>query len=77
VVMPGMSGPTLAAQLRHRLPGLKVILMSGYAGESIAQHGLPVADASFIQKPFKVRDLATRVWQLLHEGKDAPDGGPG
>ena len=35
VVMPGMKGPELAGRLRALRPGLKVLLMSGYAADVV------------------------------------------
>jgi two-component system cell cycle sensor histidine kinase/response regulator CckA len=35
VVMPEMDGPALLTKVRKRLPGLKVIFVSGYAEESV------------------------------------------
>jgi len=40
VVMPGGNGPELTKQLLERHPTLKVIYMSGYTEEAIAQHGV-------------------------------------
>ena len=63
VIMPGMSGPDLAQQVRPLRPDMKVLYMSGYADSAIARHSL-AKDAPFLQKPFlpdvlnrKVRDL--------------------
>ena len=61
VVMPDMRGPELAKQIRTRLPQVKVLLMSGYAEETI-----PRGFASgFIHKPFSRTGLSKQVWEAL------------
>jgi signal transduction histidine kinase/CheY-like chemotaxis protein len=57
VVMPGMSGEELRRRLEIRLPGLRVLFMSGYTPTVVARHGV----AAFIQKPFTLQDLASKV----------------
>jgi len=83
VVMPGMDGPSLAAELRGRHPGLRVLLMSGYSPE----HALGGAASSdpLLPKPFVAEDLLHAVRDVLDEGDgldepagdglDAPPGG--
>jgi two-component system cell cycle sensor histidine kinase/response regulator CckA len=59
VVLGGMTGPQLATSLRARRPGLKVLLMSGYAG-------MPVGSVDdFLPKPFSPFELARRIRRLL------------
>ncbi len=65
IVMPGMDGRALASVLSQQLPGLAVVLMSGYfdqrdGGASIA--GEPWA---FLPKPFTLADLRTAVRDAL------------
>jgi DNA-binding NtrC family response regulator len=57
LVMPKMGGCELAERLREKLPGLKVILMSGHA-EHCALHADGVC---FLQKPFSMLALATAI----------------
>jgi len=68
VVMPRMDGPTLIARLREARPGLKALLMSGYAGDTIQQRGVAELDIPFIEKPFTVRGIASRVREVLDAG---------
>jgi two-component system cell cycle sensor histidine kinase/response regulator CckA len=65
-VMPGLSGPKLAALLKKQSPSLKVILMSGYADSSLVSAG-DLEGSAFLQKPFSPRDLAERVRRVLDE----------
>lgn len=65
VVMPGMSGRTLAEQLQQRRPGLKVLYMSGYTADVIAQHGVLEPGTLLLEKPFSVDALSHRVREAL------------
>ena len=42
VVMPEMSGPQLAVQMRQHHPGVPVLFMSGYSDGLLAARGVPV-----------------------------------
>jgi CheY-like chemotaxis protein len=64
VSMPGMSGCELAQRLAAAVPQIKVLLMSGYDADSLAQ-GETVPAASFLQKPFTPDMLATRLREVL------------
>jgi CheY-like chemotaxis protein len=70
VVMPGMSGPQLAAQLSARRPGLRVLFMSGYLPDTISHHGL-AASGDLIEKPLTPGSLRDKVREVLER---APGG---
>jgi two-component system, cell cycle sensor histidine kinase and response regulator CckA len=64
VIMPEMNGRELAGAIGSAYPGLKVLFMSGYAADIVADQG--VFDGSnFIRKPFSLKDLVDRVRQAL------------
>jgi CheY-like chemotaxis protein len=65
VVMPRMNGGDLARNLLARYPDLKCLFMSGYTANVIAHHGVLDAGVHFIQKPFSIQDLATKVRTAL------------
>lgn len=65
VVMPDMNGKELYDRLTVLIPGLKVLFMSGYADEVIAQHGVLMTGLPLLQKPFTVQTLASRVREVL------------
>jgi PAS domain S-box-containing protein len=69
VVMPEMNGRNLAAHLLARHPRLKRLFMSGYTDEIIAHHGVLEEGVFFIQKPFSMKDLATKVREVIEYGK--------
>jgi PAS domain S-box-containing protein len=65
VIMPGMSGTQLAAELRRSRPDLPVLFMSGYtSGPAPGGQELP-ADAPLLHKPFQNDQLLQAVHQLL------------
>ena len=63
VVMPGMKGPELARRLRASRPGLRVLLMSGYAADMVT--GDDLKDAALVSKPFSPASLARAVRSAL------------
>lgn len=65
VVMPGMTGPELAARLRAQNPALRVLFVSGYSGMDSAQKALCGADSVSLQKPFLPDTLAQKVQEIL------------
>ena len=67
VVMPEMSGPDLAAQLKAQRPDLNVLFMSGYAGSLLSHHGVLEAETDLLPKPFTKGDLVTRIGALLQK----------
>jgi CheY-like chemotaxis protein len=68
VILPGMSGRELADRLRGRLPGLKVLYMSGYTQNAIVHDGRLDAGVAFLEKPFTPEDLVRRVREVLGSG---------
>ena len=75
VVMPGMSGPELVRRLESIYPGLRVLYMSGYAGEAIQKHGITEFGITefgigFMQKPFTVAEFLTKVRDMLDARHD-------
>jgi two-component system cell cycle sensor histidine kinase/response regulator CckA len=67
VVMPGMSGPMLLAQLRGNAPRLPAIFMSGYTDRP----GVLPGDAAFLGKPFSRQALLTLVARALEHSRKA------
>ena len=65
VIMPGMDGHTFVNLVRHELPDVKVILMSGYAEETFRDEIGRDKSIHFIGKPFTLKDLAIKVKGVL------------
>jgi PAS domain S-box-containing protein len=65
VVMPGISGRELAKRLTARHPHLRVLYMSGYTYNVIAEGGTLEEGVSFLQKPFTPQILSQKVRETL------------
>jgi PAS domain S-box-containing protein len=65
VVMPGLQGHQLAAQLTAARPGLRVLYISGFTEKSVIHHGLPDHGVAFLAKPFSVDALGEAVRRVL------------
>ncbi len=65
VVMPKMNGRDLSHHIHAIYPQSKTLFMSGYTENVIAHHGVLDDGVQFIQKPFTVQGLATKVREAL------------
>ncbi len=65
VIMPGASGRELAKRLALRQPNMRVLYISGYTFNVIAQGGLLEDGVAFLQKPFTPSTLAEKVREVL------------
>lgn len=65
VVMPEMNGKDLSNQMLEMNPNLKVLFMSGYTANVIAQQGILDKGINFMPKPFSIESLAVKVEELL------------
>lgn len=71
VIMPGMSGPGLADTLQRDFPGMKVLYMSGYTDDALANHGVLTPGIALIMKPFTMAQLTAKVRAVLEATPDA------
>jgi len=67
VIMPEMNGRDLAGELLSFCPGLACLFMSGYTADVIAHRGVLEPGVHFIQKPFSLRELASKVREALDQ----------
>ncbi len=65
VIMPEMNGRDLACTLTSTYPNIKLLFMSGYTSDIIAQHGVLDEGMHFIQKPFSKALLAAKISEVL------------
>jgi len=71
IVLPGMSGPEIFRGVSSRRPGIKVLYMSGYAGETVLRHGA-LEGLKIAEKPFTKDELIRKVQEALEEPGSAP-----
>jgi len=66
VIMPGgMSGGQVAEAARNVRPGLKVLFASGYFEGALVREGNIEASAQFLVKPYRKKELAQKVEEVL------------
>ncbi|MCC7156988.1 MAG: PAS domain S-box protein [Bryobacterales bacterium] len=66
-VMPGLSGPELAAEFTRVSPQTKVIYMTGFAGDS-EHRAMPPEGVDLLNKPFSPATLLQYVHRVLKKG---------
>jgi PAS domain S-box-containing protein len=69
VIMSGMNGRELADRVRTISPETRILFMSGYTDDTIAEHGVIKEGIMFLHKPFSVKVLLAKV----REAMDAHD----
>jgi len=67
VVMPKVNGPAMAREARSRYPGVKLLFMSGYAGNPVERMGQNMVGVPILRKPFTARELTEKVRYVLDE----------
>jgi PAS domain S-box-containing protein len=71
LVMPEMNGRDLAERLLALRPNLKRLFMSGYTAGAITHHGVLDEGVQFVQKPFSMKALATKIREALERDRRA------
>ncbi len=72
VVMPGMNGRELAQRAKEQAPGIRVLFMSGYTSHIVTQQEILPDGTRFLQKPFSMEALFTKVRESLTESPPPP-----
>ncbi|RPJ11518.1 MAG: response regulator, partial [Desulfobacteraceae bacterium] len=70
MVMPGLNGSETFDLLKNIQPDIKVLLSSGYSLSQEASQILENGRNSFIQKPFDINRLSSKIRELLD--REAP-----
>jgi len=65
MMLPGLSGRELAAQLAIHRPAVKVLYISGTADGAIGRHQVLAPGTEFLQKPFALDQLVRKVRKVL------------
>ncbi|QEM70040.1 response regulator [Geobacter sp. FeAm09] len=66
VIMPAMSGKEMVEQILQVRPAIKVLYMSGYTSDIIAQKGVLEEGMHFIHKPFDMHTLHEKIKETLN-----------
>ncbi|MDA8170030.1 MAG: response regulator [Nitrospiraceae bacterium] len=67
--MPNMDGLEVMAEIKKRLPGAKVIIVTGYSTLETAVKAIKMGAFNYIEKPFTPESLLTAIKEALEEGK--------
>jgi PAS domain S-box-containing protein len=73
VIMPGMNGRELAQRISEIRPNVKVLYMSGYTENVVGHNGMLDAGVRLLQKPFNLRDLKSKVREVLDATPTPPE----
>jgi len=73
VIMPGMNGRELAQRIAEIRPNVKILYMSGYTENVIGHNGMLDAGVRLLQKPFNLRDLKSKVREVLDATPTPPE----
>lgn len=65
VLMPNLSGPDMAEDLKAVRRDAKVVFMSGYTSEVMGEFGVLRSGAPFVAKPFSPEVLVRKLREVL------------
>jgi PAS domain S-box-containing protein len=65
VVLPEITGRTVAEAVSRFHPDCRILFMSGYTDDAIVRHGVLEEGVAFIQKPFTADGLIHKITEVL------------
>ena len=65
IIMPNMNGKQMVEQIIQVRPDIRVLYISGYTSDIIAQKGVLDKGMHFLMKPFNMRTLSEKVKEIL------------
>jgi CheY-like chemotaxis protein len=65
VVMSGLAGKELAAQLKINLPDAAILFCSGHPASALARYGVDADSDNFLQKPCSAPELQRKIEDLI------------
>jgi PAS domain S-box-containing protein len=68
LILPGMSGKDIYYRLREISPQVKVLISSGCAQDGQADELMAGGCLGFIQKPYNIEALSTRIMEIFRAG---------
>jgi DNA-binding response OmpR family regulator len=74
--LPGLDGVEVCRQLRSRLPGAVVVMLTARAEEMDVIVGLEAGADDYLIKPIRLAELHARIRAHLRRGSTPPDGAP-
>jgi CheY-like chemotaxis protein len=74
IIMPGgMNGRELAEAIARQRPNVKVLYTSGYTENAIVHHGRLDPGVALLNKPYRKKDLAEKLRQVLDRSAVSAD----
>lgn len=71
VMLPGVDGFTICAELRQRDPELPIVMLTARTTDDDVIHGLALGADDYVGKPFSVAQLVLRVQAVLRRARPA------
>jgi len=65
VVMPGLNGREVSERVLAIRPSTRILFMSGHSDDSLLRSGIETSGTHFIQKPFPMEALVSKIVELL------------
>jgi two-component system cell cycle sensor histidine kinase/response regulator CckA len=65
VIMPKVNGRALMDHVRRVRPDSAMLVISGYADDAVVRNGIFLETASFMQKPFTLQALSSKIRELI------------
>ena len=65
IVMPVMDGIALSLKVAKDHPGLRIVMMTGYAAERSRAHNLDFLLHDVVTKPFTIEQICQKVAEVL------------
>jgi len=67
--MPNMSGDKLSVELNKILPGIPVLLCTGFSETMSEEKAASMGIKGFLLKPIVIKDLSNKIHEVLGENK--------
>jgi PAS domain S-box-containing protein len=75
LVMPGkLNGFGLASRVQEEFPHVRILLTSGYASDVVSRALSQGATWDVLHKPYRQAELARRLYALVGDGTETPEG---
>ena len=74
LIMPGLSGDRMVDEILAARPGIRILFISGYADDRIADRIAGSSNTGFLAKPFTPDQLIWKVREVLDAGTISASG---